>query len=117
MSGKLICACLALAASGAFAASNVVPKLDPAQWQRQQRHHAEEQRGHVSRDGKVLGRGEGRDDIEALGEGPAGNAGLVPPAIADAVAHILAVNKYPAGTTELAKDKAALKSIKIEAAK
>lgn len=37
MSKSIFCALLALAATGAFAATNVVPTLDPAQWQRQQR--------------------------------------------------------------------------------
>ncbi len=46
---------------------------------------------------------------------PPGNPGSVPvQAKADIVAHVLKSNKFPAGTTELAKDLEPLKLIKIE---
>jgi mono/diheme cytochrome c family protein len=42
---------------------------------------------------------------------------LKPPQVADVTAHILSVNKFPAGEAELPADAALLKQIKIEAAK
>jgi len=49
---------------------------------------------------------------------PQDNPGtLTPEQAADTVAFILATNKFPAGTTELSKDKEVLKNIKFEAPK
>lgn len=46
---------------------------------------------------------------------PPGNPSSVPTdAKADIIAHVLKSNKYPAGTTEIGKDPAALKQLKIE---
>jgi quinoprotein glucose dehydrogenase len=51
-------------------------------------------------------------------EMPQDNPGtLKPEQAADAIAYLLSFNKYPAGTTELAKDKAALSKIKFAAPK
>lgn len=42
---------------------------------------------------------------------------LSPPQTADVLAYILSANKFPAGKTDLAQDKALLKAIRFEAAK
>ncbi|MEY4095199.1 MAG: hypothetical protein RLZZ53_2398 [Acidobacteriota bacterium] len=45
---------------------------------------------------------------------PSGPSGVTPAQKADILAHILSTNKYPAGTTALPAETAALKGIKIE---